>query len=530
MYQPFWQDLYDARADLVLNGHTHGYERFAPQTPTGAADTANGLRQFVVGTGGVGLLGFTAVLPNEVVRQNTAFGVLKLVLHRTSYDWRFLPIAGSSWTDVGSGTCHAATASPSPSPSPSSSPSGSALAIVNGGFEAGSLAGWTSSGVVSGISNVARTGAASALLGSTSPTNGLSSIAQSFTAPAGSSVLSFWWQGVCPDSVQYDWATASLQDSTSGTTTAILPSTCASSASWAQVSAPVTAGHRYTLTLSSRDDDYAGDATYTRFDDVSLSATSPPSAPTGLAVSGTPSSSQVALSWNASTDANGRPVAGYRVYRNGAAAPLNASLLTGTSYTDRTVGPSTSYGYRVTAVDGAGAESALSSAVSVTTAAAASPSPSPSSSPSGSALAIVNGGFEAGSLAGWTSSGVVSGISNVARTGAASALLGSTSPTNGLSSIAQSFTAPAGSSVLSFWWQGVCPDSVQYDWATASLQDSTSGTTTAILPSTCASSASWAQVSAPVTAGHRYTLTLSSRDDDYAGDATYTRFDDVSLS
>ncbi|MCU1594958.1 MAG: hypothetical protein JWO12_2350, partial [Frankiales bacterium] len=119
--------------------------------------------------------------------------------------------------------------------------------------------------------------------------------------------------------------------------------------------------------------------------------------------------------------------------------------------------------------------------------------------------------------------------STVAHAGSYAAVTGSSSPTNGLSSIAQTFTAPSGSSSLSFWWESSCPDTVTYDWAIATLKDNTTGTTTTVLPKTCAASVAWAKVTSAVTAGHSYTLTLSNRDDNYAGDATYTRYDDVAL-
>ncbi len=212
-YDAFWQDLYAAHADVVLNGHAHDYERFAPQTPSQAADPQNGLTEFVVGTGGVDLQNFNAPLPNEVIRQNTTFGVLKLTLHSASYDWQYVPVAGSTFSDSGTASCHA----------------------------------------------------------------------------SGSS-----------------------------------------------------------------------------------SDTTPPSVPSGLAASSV-TSSQVGLSWTASVDnTGGSGVAGYRVYRSDLSGPLNTSLVTGTSYTDTTVSPSTSYTYAVSAVDNAGNESAKSSAVTVTTPAAGS--------------------------------------------------------------------------------------------------------------------------------------------------------------
>jgi hypothetical protein len=101
-----WQDLYNAGADLVLNGHTHEYERFAPQTPGGVADPTRGIREIIVGTGGVNHSSFGTILPNSEVRNATTFGVLQLTLHPASYDWTFQPIPGSTFTDSGSTACH----------------------------------------------------------------------------------------------------------------------------------------------------------------------------------------------------------------------------------------------------------------------------------------------------------------------------------------------------------------------------------------------------------------------------------------
>lgn len=104
--QPLWQALYDAGADVVVSGHDHTYERFAPQTPDGQVDNARGIRQFVVGTGGAGLHPFNHPAPNSQVKNNTAHGVLKLTLYGDRYDWKFVPVAGSTFTDSGTATCH----------------------------------------------------------------------------------------------------------------------------------------------------------------------------------------------------------------------------------------------------------------------------------------------------------------------------------------------------------------------------------------------------------------------------------------
>lgn len=104
--QPLWEALYDAGAEIVISAHDHTYERFAPQTPTGTANSSRGIREFVVGTGGRDLYGFGTAQPNSEVRNNDTFGVLKLTLGSGTYAWQFLSVAGSSFTDSGTGACH----------------------------------------------------------------------------------------------------------------------------------------------------------------------------------------------------------------------------------------------------------------------------------------------------------------------------------------------------------------------------------------------------------------------------------------
>jgi Big-like domain-containing protein/calcineurin-like phosphoesterase family protein len=103
---PFWDALYDFNADVILNGHEHVYERFAPQTPGAVADPVRGIRQFTVGTGGRSHYTFGTIQPNSEVRDALTYGVLKLTLHANSYDWQFVPVAGATFTDSGTGTCH----------------------------------------------------------------------------------------------------------------------------------------------------------------------------------------------------------------------------------------------------------------------------------------------------------------------------------------------------------------------------------------------------------------------------------------
>ncbi len=104
--EPLWQALYADGADVVLSGHDHIYERFAPQTPDGRADSRRGIREFVVGTGGKSHYKIRDPAATSVVRNNDTFGVLRLTLHPTRYEYRFVPAAGGTFTDSGRGTCH----------------------------------------------------------------------------------------------------------------------------------------------------------------------------------------------------------------------------------------------------------------------------------------------------------------------------------------------------------------------------------------------------------------------------------------
>jgi GH25 family lysozyme M1 (1,4-beta-N-acetylmuramidase) len=292
-------------------------------------------------------------------------------------------------------------------------------ALVNGDFEQGTLANWTAAGVAAVESTSVHGGRFAARVGDVNP-SGDSSLSQTFTLPAGSKQLSLWFQVVCPDTVAYDWATATLKDETTGAVATVLARSCSNNSTWQQAMLDITAsaGHRVTLTLSNHDDGYAGDPTYTLFDDIAVQA--------------------------------------------------------------------------------------------------ASTNP------------IRNGGFEQG-LTGWTTAGSTSS-SATAHGGSASAMAGSASP-SGDSSLAQTFTVPAAGGTLSFWARVVCPDTVTYDWATATLTDHATGATATLLGKTCSNSGVWQGVSfnlAP-SAGHSVTLTLSNHDDGYSGDPTYTLYDDVAV-
>lgn len=101
----FWRTLYDYNVDVVINGHDHIYERFAPQDWTGNADMLRGIRQFTIGTGGVPLYRIATVQPNSDVRA-AAWGVGVFRLTASSYSWEFRPAEGFTFTDSGVGECH----------------------------------------------------------------------------------------------------------------------------------------------------------------------------------------------------------------------------------------------------------------------------------------------------------------------------------------------------------------------------------------------------------------------------------------
>jgi hypothetical protein len=103
---PLVRALYDFNAEVVVTGHNHQYERFAPMNPTGGLDLARGVRHFVVGTGGAGPYGFGLVQPNSEARNTGTHGVLKFTLHAAGYTWQFVPVAGKTYTDSGTAGCH----------------------------------------------------------------------------------------------------------------------------------------------------------------------------------------------------------------------------------------------------------------------------------------------------------------------------------------------------------------------------------------------------------------------------------------
>jgi hypothetical protein len=103
---PLWEALYEAGAEVVLSGDDRNYQRFEPQDPDGKADSERGMRQFVVGTGGSGHHAIESPIENLKVSNDDTYGVLKLSLKEGSYEWRFVPVQGKTFTDSGSARCH----------------------------------------------------------------------------------------------------------------------------------------------------------------------------------------------------------------------------------------------------------------------------------------------------------------------------------------------------------------------------------------------------------------------------------------
>jgi hypothetical protein len=393
--------------------------------------------------------------------------------------------------------------------------SGGGGALTNGDFESG-LTGWTSTGTTS-ASTAAHTGAGAAMVGSTSPTTD-SSLSQTFTLPSNASALSFYYKVVCPDTVTYDWASATLKDNTSGTTTTMLANTCSNSGSWVQASASVTGGHSVTLTLSNHDDNYSGDPTYTLYDTVANATsgggdTTPPTTSVTAPASGATVSGTVTVTATASDNVG---VTKIELYVDGALLGSGTTSPASASWNTTTAANGT-HSITSKAYDAAG-NVGTSAAVSVTV-----------SNSTTVVNPFANPGFETGTLASWTASGTTA-ARPYPHTGSYSAALGSSSPTTD-SSISQTVTMPSAANTLSFWYKITCPDSVTYDWATATLKDNVTGTTVTVLGHTCTNTNSWVQASTSVTAmrGHSVTLTFANHDDNYAGDPTYTDYDDVNV-
>ena len=236
-----YQDLYNAGADVLLSGHSHDYERFNPQNNAAQLDLNHGIAQFVVGTGGAFFTGLGTRHANSVASQNSTFGVLALTLHPSSYDWRFQPEAGKTWTDSGSRACHASTP-PANDFSMSASPSSLS---VNAGQTGSST---ISTAVISGAAQAMTLSASGAPTGASvsfsppSVTAGGTStmtVSTSSTTPAGTSSLVVTGTG------------ASVTRTTSVTLTVVRPAVNDFSMSASPSSMSLTAGQAATSTIST---------------------------------------------------------------------------------------------------------------------------------------------------------------------------------------------------------------------------------------------------------------------------------------
>ena len=306
----------------------------------------------------------------------------------------------------------------------------------------------------------------------------------------------------------------------SGTTASLSPTSVtagSSSTLTINVGTTTTAG-TYTLTVTGTE----GANTHSAAVTLTVTSTPPPNftisaSPTSLSINqggsgnSTISTTVVNASGTISLTVSGAT--------NGVTASVSPASVTAGSSATLTVSVSstaTSGNYTIT-VTGTEGSNTHSTTVSVTVMAVGGGS-------------ISNGGFETGTFSGWATAGASETIANSGcHSGTYCAMLGSTSPTNGDSTISQTFMAPTGTTGISLWYKMTCPDTVTYDWATVSLKDNTANTTAILLPRTCTTN-TWTNVTSGVTAGHSYTLTLTSHDDNYPGDPSYTLYDDVTLT
>jgi fibronectin type 3 domain-containing protein len=367
--QPELTDLYNADADVILGGHAHHYERFAPQNPSGQLDNARGIRQFIVGTGGAFWTSIGSVKANSQVRQNTTYGVLKLTLHPTSYDWQFVPEAGGSFTDSGTGSCHGA-AGPPPDTTKPTAP-GNLTATAGAGQVTLNWQASTDNVGVTGYRILRGAQQINTVSGTTTSytDTGLAAGPYSYTVRAVDAATNL--------SDPSNTATATVPDTTKPTAPGSLTATPGAGKvdlSW-QASTDnlgvtgyrILRGAQQINTVSGTTTSYtdtglaAGPYSYTvravdaatNLSDPSNTATATvpdttkPTAPGNLHASG--GTGQVALDWRASSDDVG--VTGYRIFRG--TQQIDAVSGTTTSYTDQGLSPGT-YGYQVKAVDAAG--------------------------------------------------------------------------------------------------------------------------------------------------------------------------------
>ncbi|MFL6005040.1 MAG: LamG-like jellyroll fold domain-containing protein [Gaiellaceae bacterium] len=383
--QPLWQTLYDYGAELVLAGHDHHYERFAPQNATGQADAAHGVREIIVGTGGAEFTSVGTAVTNSEARNAVTFGVLKLRLHQSSYDWQFLPAAGGTFTDSGTTAVHGmpnvapvvdSVTIDQASPRTADTLTATITSHDLNGDPVTYARQWTKNGV-----DIAGATGATLNLATTGNGDKGNQIALRVTASDGVNTSAPLTSSSVLILNSAPTATVSLNNHAPGTN-AILTATATRTDADADVVTltyvwkvngvirKTTAGSAAltdTFDLSVAGNGDPGDTitvevaptdgTATGASAVDTATVDPaPNVPAGLTVS--LSTTAVSLDWANNTETD---LAGYNVYRSAAAdgpyTNLNAAVLTTSSYADQTApAQATSY-YRVTATDTGGAES-----------------------------------------------------------------------------------------------------------------------------------------------------------------------------
>lgn len=399
----FWQALYAAHADVVLSSHDHTYERFGPQDPYAHLDAANGVREFIVGTGGANHTSFVTVSANSEVRNSTSFGIMEMTLHPTGYDWNFVPDTAGGFTDSGTGTCHSAGGDTTPPTAPTNlratavSPSEVDLSwtassdnfgvagyrIYRNGTQVGtSTATAYADTSVQPSTSYSYTAVAYDAAGNTSPASNTAAVttpATPDTIPPSppSGLAANPYSGT---EVDLSWTASTDNVGVAGYRIYRNGAQVGTSTTTSYADKGLQAGTGYSYYVTAYDAAANVSAASNTATATTLPPdTSPPSAPSGLnaAVAGP---TEVDLTWTASTDDVG--VAGYRIYRNGIVV---GTALTN-SYADSGLLPSTTYSYYAVAYDAAGNSSTASNTATATT--PAIPDTTPPSAPTGLATTV----------------------------------------------------------------------------------------------------------------------------------------------
>jgi Calcineurin-like phosphoesterase len=205
---PFWDDLYQAGAEVVLNGHDHDYERFAPLNPSGQTDPAQGIRQFTVGTGGAEFTEFKSINPTSEVQIAGTNGVLKMTLHPDGYDWMFVTAPNGIEADTGSASCHGA---PSGSPTDIASTTGTTGTTSTTSTTAG-----TTTGTTTGTSTTGTTGTTPGTITATTSTTSTTTATRADTTSTTTGTSTTGTTGTTPGTTT---GTTGTTGASTGTTT-----------------------------------------------------------------------------------------------------------------------------------------------------------------------------------------------------------------------------------------------------------------------------------------------------------------------